>query len=333
MPIYVGANQVAPGVLFANALSAPATVTLPSGVSAGEMVRVVTAGAAINNVTIVGNIQGITGNAVVTYDDEFTFLFNGTAWQTVGNTILLPETVELRKRMTVKPDSDRIAAINAGISALKANGLWGKIGWLSVMAAHDEQAGRLNWVNPLQSLTSQFTPQWIRDYGFKCDGQQSFFTTNIAINAMPNFSRDSACMGVYIPDNTGASGGLDIGTSASYIVALSGSSMTVRANDNAGGGAVSIAASTAFGWSYWSRQSSTSFSMGRNLVAPTVQNRNSTALDGSIIQIAKVGTTSPSWSSKPMSLVVFGNMTAAEMQTFYSVFIVPYMTALGVPVP
>lgn len=331
-PAAITANYVAsPGdLLFVNSAGGPVSVTLPSGVSIGATVRIATTGAATNNVTIIGTVQGITGNPVLTYDDDFSLWYNGTSWQSVGKTILLPETVALRQRMTVKPDSDRIAAINTGISALKANGLWSKIGWLSVMAAHDEQAGRLNWVNPLQILASVGLPQWVRDYGFKGDGQSSYFTTNVALNAIPNFSRDSACMGVYVPDNTGSASGIELGVSPSYIQALNSTNMGARAN-HAGGSAQTLAQSTAFGFSYWSRQSSSSYDMGRNLVAPTQKSVASEAVSSSVVQVCRVSGTS--YSSKPISLVVIGSMTSSEMQTFYSAFLVPYMTALGVPVP
>lgn len=246
------------------------------------------------------------------------------------------DAAALIAKMQAQPTNSRQVLINTSIAALKTNNLWGKIGWLSVMAAHDEQAGRLNWVNPNQSLSTPVPMQWIRDYAFKGDGASAYMSTGIAINAMPNFSQNSACIALYVPDNTGSSavGNLDVGTSSSYITALSSTFITARANHtSAQGGAQSIAATTAFGLSYWSRQSGSDFYIGRNLVAPTQKTIASAALDTAVIQIGKVGVSSPGWSSKPLSLVLFGNMTAAEIQTFYSVFVVPYMTALGVPVP
>ena len=234
--------------------------------------------------------------------------------------------------MAAQPTLSRQALINDSIEALKDAGLWDKIGWLSVMAAHDEQAARLNWKNPNQSLTAVNLPQFIRDYAFKCDGQSSYFSTGIAINAFANYSRDAAAMGVFVPDNTGAFTGLDMGTSAAYIASLNTASIVARANHTGTqGSAQSISATTAFGWSYWARQSSSEFQMGRNSDAPTTKAIASATLDTSVVQIGKAGSTG--YSSKPLSVALIGNFSASEMQSFYTLFIRPYLTALSVPVP
>jgi len=66
---------------------------------------------------------------------------------TLGRGGLLPETKTLIGRMTVEPSRGRKAAINRLVGRLKERGLWQnpKFDALYVLAAHDSQAGYLNW--------------------------------------------------------------------------------------------------------------------------------------------------------------------------------------------
>lgn len=58
------------------------------------------------------------------------------------------ETDALIAQMTVAPDATREGLINDLIAGLKADGVWSKLDVFYMPAAHDEQAGLLNWVTP-----------------------------------------------------------------------------------------------------------------------------------------------------------------------------------------
>ncbi|SER61862.1 hypothetical protein SAMN05216548_1316 [Faunimonas pinastri] len=84
------------------------------------------------------------------------------------------ETKAALAAMTVQPSEKRIFVYDVAIRSLKAAGLWSKLGWLSLLAAHDEQAGRLNLVAPSQVMTAVNSPGFTVDHGFKGDGASSY---------------------------------------------------------------------------------------------------------------------------------------------------------------
>jgi hypothetical protein len=69
--------------------------------------------------------------------------------------------------MTVQPDNPRKRLINALIVGLKADGVWSKLDWLCLWAAHDQQAARVNWAQPAKSATLNFVPTWTLDRGYR----------------------------------------------------------------------------------------------------------------------------------------------------------------------
>jgi hypothetical protein len=99
-----------------------------------------------------------------------------TAGGAVG---FLPESEALFAAMTVEPSEARKTLINDTISDLMAAGLWTKQGVLYVHAAHDEQAGRLNWKDPSFGLLTR-----INSMAFTADGG---FTGNGQINANASY--------------------------------------------------------------------------------------------------------------------------------------------------
>lgn len=93
-------------------------------------------------------------------------------------TVVNAETTTLLAAMSVQPDQRRTAIIDTFIGALKAAGVWSKIDAMWVAAAHDEQAGRLNWKSPGSfTLTAVNTPTFTTDRGFNGNGSTSYLDT------------------------------------------------------------------------------------------------------------------------------------------------------------
>ena len=77
------------------------------------------------------------------------------------------ETAAIIAAMTVKPNAARTTAIDNLVYALKNGGVWAKLDVLYVLAAHHEQAGRINWKNPgTFDLTAGNSPSFTTDTGF-----------------------------------------------------------------------------------------------------------------------------------------------------------------------
>lgn len=114
-----------------------------------------------------------------------------------------PATVALIARMSVQPDAARTTLINNLIVGLKADSLWSKLRVFNVMAAHDAQAGRLNWVSSSYDVTPINSPTFTTDRGYTCDGASSYLNTGYIPNSDAGLSLDSVAMGIYI------NGGID----------------------------------------------------------------------------------------------------------------------------
>lgn len=93
-------------------------------------------------------------------------------------TIVNAETTTLLAAMSVQPDVRRTIIIDTFIGALIAAGVWTKIDVMWVLAAHDEQAGRLNWKSPgTFTLTAVNSPTFTTDRGFAGNGSTSYLDT------------------------------------------------------------------------------------------------------------------------------------------------------------
>lgn len=88
-----------------------------------------------------------------------------------------PEARALFARMTTQPDIARKQRINSLIVSLKASGTWGKLDALYVLAAHDAQAARLNWIQNAYNLTPNGTVTFTPDVGYQGDGSTGYLDT------------------------------------------------------------------------------------------------------------------------------------------------------------
>lgn len=125
-----------------------------------------------------------------------------------------PEAEAYFAAMTVQPDSTRKRLIDQLIIGLKSDGVWSRIDWLLLFAAHDAQAGRLNTKKPSKSCADVGTLTFTTDRGFAGDGSSSYQTLE-AFNASGNiFTTNSAHMLSYNNNGTGSAhhigGGTDL---------------------------------------------------------------------------------------------------------------------------
>ncbi|MAS05358.1 MAG: hypothetical protein CL534_11830 [Ahrensia sp.] len=140
---------------------------------------------------------------------------------------------ELYARMAVRPTRQRRSLIEVLIYALVEQDIWDRLDGFYVMAAHDIQAARLNWVGCMQDLTSVNGPVFEVDSGFEGDGVSSYLDSCTLGPELENFKPNDATMGIFCNDTPASRGGLDIGLPGSYLIASSQAGDTqLRANYN-----------------------------------------------------------------------------------------------------
>lgn len=85
-------------------------------------------------------------------------------------TFLNAEAAALVARFSAPPTNVRKAAIDSFVGSLKSGGIWAKLDALYVMAAHDGQAARRNWMGNLFNLTESGTLSFLTDRGYASGG-------------------------------------------------------------------------------------------------------------------------------------------------------------------
>ncbi|QTL05755.1 hypothetical protein J5J86_10935 [Aquabacter sp. L1I39] len=148
---------------------------------------------------------------------------------------LLPATTALVARMTAAPPAGRVVAIDALVRALVAAGVWSRLDLLHVLAAHDTQAARLNWISSAYDLAAYNSPLFTAHRGFKGDGTAAYLEA-AGYNpsaATLRFAQNSMTLGAWMLTPSSAAVGLDVyGGNSRVQRRTSGSNdLHYRAND------------------------------------------------------------------------------------------------------
>ena len=148
-----------------------------------------------------------------------------------------PEATAYFAAMSTQPSNARKTLINNLIVGLVGDGVWSKLDWLCLMAAHAEQAGRLNAVNPAKSLTAYNSPTFTVDLGFTGNGTTAYLDIGEEPGASGNkFTQNAAHISVW--KNS---------TNTGVCREIGGSSVNLQIRPNWGGadGTISINTTTA----------------------------------------------------------------------------------------
>ncbi len=107
-------------------------------------------------------------------------------------------------RMTTQPPPARRSLIDEALRSLAAGGVLERGDMLSVLAAHDAQAGRLNWLSSSYNLTAVGAPAFTADRGYTGDGATARLDTGFdPVAAAGEMTLNSASIGVWMPGTSG----------------------------------------------------------------------------------------------------------------------------------
>lgn len=84
-----------------------------------------------------------------------------------------PAAIALFARMAVQPDATRMGHIDTLIADLKACGVWQKLDFMFIFAAHNPQAARLNWIEANEAVAVA-APAFTVDRGYKGDAVAAY---------------------------------------------------------------------------------------------------------------------------------------------------------------
>lgn len=125
-------------------------------------------------------------------------------------------------KFTTVPTVGRRTLINDLIIRLKNAGVWQRLDYLHIYAAHASQAGQLNWRNPSTiQATPTSSPTFTTDRGYNGNGSSSYVKTNYNPTTGPGLYTQNDChLGLW-GRSAGAIGGGDLGMRTSSSAAQS----------------------------------------------------------------------------------------------------------------
>ena len=115
---------------------------------------------------------------------------------------VIPRLAEMnlyRAACTTPPSLGREVILTALIAGLKTDSVWTKLDWLLMMAAEDEQAGRVNLRTPSKVASRVNSMTFTTDRGFTGNGSNMYLDFGEVPNAGANvFALNSAHIGIWV---------------------------------------------------------------------------------------------------------------------------------------
>lgn len=242
---------------------------------------------------------------------------------------ILPQTWALVNAMTVAPTAARVTLINNCIRSLILGGVWAKLDRFYMLAAHDGQAGRIDWRTAANVLTVVNAPTFTTDRGYTGDGTSAgLVNTYTPILHTQNNAHISA-FGLTTTTNTNGDAGAIIPTPVVRSV------IRVRTGTGAGGRS-SSATTTAF---------TTATAVPRHCLSNRVSSANQVMYSNGALDVSAAVTSSSianmneffilgsavlsAYSNRQISAATIGaGLTSDEITTLYNAQLT-YLQALG----
>lgn len=251
-------------------------------------------------------------------------LIGSTFYPAPGGVVYEPEAVALFARMTTEPDATRKSKINTFIKSLKTSGVWAKLDALYVMAAHDAQAARRNWIADQYNLTPIASPSFTIDRGYKGDGSSSLLSTGFAFATA---QQNTAHIGVW--DVTELANNLAVaGNETSLIIPrTSGGSLYGRVNGSVDRAVGAVPALV--GHAIINRSASNACQGFKNGEQVGTSTETSTSPSSTIMVLLGKSGTGQQFSSHMLPAAHIGaSLTGPEVASLYSA-LQTYLTSVG----
>lgn len=231
--------------------------------------------------------------------------------------------------MSVQPSAARKTLIDALITGLKADGVWTLLDALWVLAAHDSQAGRLNWKAPASfTLVEVNSPTFTADQGYAGNGTTSYLnTTYVPSTSGVNLTQNSATIAVWSRTAAAGAGIFGNGTSTgAFFISprQTGDTFNYRVNQSTTTGTASTDGSGFFAASRSGASATQGYKNGA-----TFGSAGSVASAAPTSIALNIGRVAAGFSSAQVAAAaVGGNLNGTQHAALYS-RLNTYMTAIG----
>lgn len=233
--------------------------------------------------------------------------------------------------MTAKPTIARRRLIDTTIRNLKSAGLWDKFDLFYILAAHDEQAGRVNWKSPsANTLSVVNSPTFTANTGFTTNGTDNRLNTGWAPSDGVNFTQNSAGLSAWVTSSAAATNpAIGTATVADVFLQPRNGSNNLVYRVNQAGSTTAAGVATAAGFSAVYRSGASATKSRRNGAdLGSAGSAASTSRSAVQIEIGRCNTTFAIVGCA--ALILSSNLSDAEDAALYAIMRT-YMTAVGVP--
>jgi hypothetical protein len=232
--------------------------------------------------------------------------------------------------MTVQPTGQRKSQVDKLVRTLKDAGIWAKLDGLWLLAAHDSQAARVNFVTPSSVAAVTGTPTFVQDRGYAGDASAALLDLGLNLTTTAKATQNSHSAGVYSRTDSSVTGA-DIGTSELSIngkdttpnYATRSASTSANGDSNSG---------TSIGMFSLSRTGSSGYTKYRDggVIATKTQSSSSFTSQNVFLLARNGGSGSGAgFTARQISAAfVGGGLTDAEMATLNSA-VQDYLRAVG----
>jgi hypothetical protein len=239
-----------------------------------------------------------------------------------------PKAILLFAQMSSQPTDARKRLISATYRMLEYHALLSKLDLLYVLAAHDSQAARLNWITPgTNTLSVNSAPTFTTDSGYHGDGTDDYLDTGIAPNALTQFQQNSAHISAFIAvdgDGDAVVGRATAGGAPNLINGRNGGNAVGRVNVST---SLTATVGAGVGHTLCSRTSSSALELYRDGVSiASTGSSTSAARDSDNFLFLRSGT---NYSTDRLSAVTIGaGLDDTEAANMYAA-LYPYLDAIG----
>jgi hypothetical protein len=245
-----------------------------------------------------------------------------------GRAALDPAAAALIARMSVSPSDARVALIDTLVRALKGAGVWARLDLLYVLAAHDAQAARLNWVQSAYALSAVNSPGFTADRGYAGNGTTSYLDTGFQAGVTSGLAAlNDNHLGLWSLTDLNAVQ-VDAGSSNFYLRTRQSGSLLAR-NMVAGDTITTVASS--LGHTMMSRSASSGYPVYRDGTSLGTGNAASSAASAANLLIGARGSASSAdlYGSRRIAVAHCGaSLSAGQAAALYAA-LSAYLTAVG----
>lgn len=240
--------------------------------------------------------------------------------------------------MSVAPDDTRKGHINTLVASLKTAGVWSKLDWLCLHAAHDAQAGLINLVDPTEIATNVNSVSFATDAGYTGNGSTSYLNSgwNPTVGSH-QFAQNSAHIGVWGGTNVVATNQTSAGNNVARLnTAYDATRISVATNNSSGTLITPGGTPTSIGHLMGARTGAAALQYYKNgAIYGSAQTTASTApANGAIFICAYNSNTSggafaAQYTTRQIQITHWGSsLSGAEVSDLYNALSV-YRTAIG----